>query len=140
MKISFIKVYRDGATGLYPNTDEGIELFFKIPDGTELILDIKRSRNPKFHRYAMAMLNRLHDMADDETAFNPWRKWLTIKAGYFSVTGFPDGSSLVEADSLSFESMSEEKFQQVWKDLHQAFCRIYGQKITYDELTEWSVM
>ena len=106
MKISFIKDNHDGAPGLFPSTDEGLELLFKILDATELIIDIKLSRNPKFHRYAMAMLRRLHDMADDDTAFNPWRKWLQIKAGSFSVTSSPVGSWLVDAASLIFASMS----------------------------------
>ena len=141
MKHSFIKSSsNDGSPGLLPATDEAIEQLQKIPNGTELVLDIKRSRNPKFHRYAMVMMHRLHDMSDEDAGFNPWRKWMTIQAGYCSTTGFANGSVHVDADSLSFESMTEDKFQQCWRDIHAAFCKIYGKKITYNELCEWSEM
>ena len=122
------------------NDEDAEEIFKKIPLGTEIVLDIKRSRNPKFHRYAMVMMHRLHDMSDEDAGFDPWRRWMTIQAGDCTKTGFADGSVQVDADSLSFESMTEDKFQQCWRDIHAAFCKIYGKKITYDQLTEWSVM
>jgi len=140
MKQSFIKSSSGDMPGLLPADDEAKEQLAKIPDGTELVLDIKRSRNAKFHRYAFAMFSRLHEMIDIDIAFDPWRHWLLIQAGYCTTTGFPDGSILVEAESMSFESMSQDKFEKVWKDLHRKFCEIYGQKITYDQLTEVSVM
>ena len=132
MKTSWAK----GQGCLVPMDDEAREQLNRL--APEVVIDIKNSRNPQFHRYAMAMFTRLHEMSDEEAGFDPWRKWLTIKAGWSITTGFADGSVQVEAMSLAFEKMSQDKFEKCWRDIHQAFCATYGQKMTYDELTEWS--
>jgi len=136
MKSSWRKV----SYSLFPIGDDAETAIKRLKEGEELVLDIKRSRNPKFHRYAMAMFSRLHEMSDEEAGFSPWRRWLLIQAGYCSTTGFSDGSVHVDADSMSWDTMYEDQFQECWKDLHATFCRIYGKKLTLDQLTEWSVM
>ena len=140
MKSTYIKKTENGWPVLIAPEEESARILNRFDDGAEVVLDIKKSRNPQFLRYAMKMFSILHDMTDEDAAFDAWRKWLTIQAGYVKTTGFADGSVLVEAESLSFESMDENRFQQCWKDMHRAFCKIYGNKITYDQLCHWSEM
>ena len=125
---------------MYPYDEKALEFVRKIPENRLVIAEVKRSRNPQFHRRAFVMMNRLHEMSDEDAAFDPWRKWLLIQAGYCVTTGFANGSVRVEADSMAFESMSQDKFETCWRDIHQAFVNVYGKKLTYDQLTEWSVM
>ena len=127
----------------YPYDDEALELTRKKPDGL-YIVDVKQSRNPKYHRYAMKMLTRMYDMIETNLDFNPWRKMLTVKAGFFTTIGKVDingtTSVAVIPDSLAFESMDEESFQTCFKSIHRAFSTKYEGVLTYDQLCEWAEM
>lgn len=125
---------------MLPSDQESLDYINKLPENRLVIAEVKRSRNPQFHRRAFVMMNRLHEMSDEDAAFDPWRKWLLIMAGYCTHTGFANGAVRVEADSMTFESMDQEKFETCWRDIHQAFVDMYGDKLSYDQLTEWSFM
>lgn len=125
---------------MYPYDDEAVELVQKIKPNQIVTCDIKRPRNPLFHRRAFKMMTILYDMIEVDAAFDAWRKWLLIQAGFCTTTGFPDGSVLVEADSLSFENMDEDKFQKTWAAIHQKFVDLYGERLTQEELNEWARM
>ena len=125
---------------LLPYDEESLRYVQNIPENRLVIANVKRSRNPQFHRRAFVMMTRLHEMSDEDAAFDPWRKWLLIQAGYCTHTGFANGSVRVEADSMTYEAMDQDKFATCWRDIHQAFVNVYGNKLTYDQLTEWSVM
>lgn len=43
-----------------------------------------------------------------------FRKYLTIKAGYFDTFHYPNGKFTVEAKSISFANMSEEDFGKLY--------------------------
>ena len=109
-----------------------------------VIIDLKRSRNPAYHARAFTIFRVLYDMIETELLFDPWRKMMTIQAGYFSSTGsvLPSGivTSTLEAKSLAFENMEQEDFEDCFKAVHQAFVTRYGDLLTYDQLTEWSRM
>jgi len=126
----------------YPYDDESVENCKKLTENGIYIVDIKGARNPRFHGYAMAMLRQLYDMVDTELSFDPWRKMLTIKAGFYSTIGkvSVDGvtSVAVISDSLAFESMSEDEFRSCFNSIIDAFGNKYGKELTLDQLTEWS--
>ena len=128
----------------YPFDDEAVELTNKKPENSLYVVDIKQSRNPAYHRRALKMLRLMFDMTDECLTFEPWRKMLTIKAGYFTAIGSVDingtVSSAVIPDSLSFENMEEAEFKECYQALHRAFCEKYGKLLTNDQLEEWSRM
>jgi len=122
-----------------PADDAALELVQKFEAGYMILLDLKKSRNPLFHRYAFKMLHHLYDMVDTEWDFEPWRKDLMILAGERVVHGRVSRGGqtdvIVSARSLSWESMPDElEFRRVWNGLIQAFINTHGNIITYDEL------
>ena len=127
-----------------PYDDEAVELTKRKKDGSKYVVDIVEGRNPEYHRRAFKMLHLLYDMIDEQMMFTPWRKKLTIKAGFFTAIGKVSikGSvtTAVIADSLAYEKMDQEKFRVCWLAIHQAFCDKYGDLLTMDQLTEWSMM
>ena len=127
-------------TSLTAADSDTCDILAAIPELTTLVVDIKQNRNPGFHRLAFSRMHLLWEMADIDVAFEPWRRWLLIQTGYCTTTGFPDGSVLVEADSMNWESMSQDKFKQAWLDLHQKWVDIYGEKLTQDQLQEWAML
>lgn len=89
----------------------------------------RKSRNPRFHRKMFALFRFVTDQIDidfDEVvlptgevitpsaSLDATREWLVIKAGYYKVYGHPDGSVSIKAESLSYDSMDETKFERVY--------------------------
>jgi len=103
---------------LRPTTDDGDNYFRKSKIVTEI-------RNPVFHSKLITLFLMMHDIlpapADvefmgrtitPEHTFNNTRKYLTVKAGYYNVNGYPDGSVRVEAKSISFANMDQDEFEK----------------------------
>lgn len=49
--------------------------------------------------------------------FEPFRKWVTIQAGYYDEYIMPDGSTQKEARSISFAKMDDAEFSGVYKSV-----------------------
>ena len=86
-------------------------------------------------------MNEMYDMVEEPLTFEPWRKLMTIKAGYYTTLGKVsiDGTTqvAVQADSLAFESMDEDKFREFFAAFLQAFVDKYGRKLTLAQLDAW---
>ncbi|WP_261369607.1 DUF1367 family protein [Yersinia bercovieri] len=48
-------------------------------------------------------------------SFDAFRRWTTIQAGYFSIIQMPDGSQFKEPKSISFASMDDTEFSELYK-------------------------
>ena len=95
------------------------------PDGYYQV-SIPLKRNYQFLKKVMKFFNfcfehwdgeKVHEFASVSQQFESFRKQLTILAGYKVVTYKINGKMIIDAQSLSYESMSEEKFQEFYKDL-----------------------
>ena len=127
---------------LYPATDDTADHLNKM-DG-HFSVDIKKARSPGYPRYAMMTLREMWSMVDTTMGFEPFRKLLTVKAGYFTSVGKVDiagtTSLAVIPDSLAFEHMDEDEFRDCWSNIHQAFSEKFGRELSDDQLTAWSRM
>ena len=133
MKVTLVKL-RDQSTGntsLHPYDSAAKKAIAKFSEGELVILDLKRSRNPKFHRYAWVMFRTLLDMVDEPIALESWVKMMIGKVdinGTTSVAAIPD--------SISFEVMDEIEFHKFTSEFHNYFCERYGNKVSYKQLQE----
>lgn len=75
--------------------------------------DIKHPRNYEFLKKFMALINVGCENSRLNMPFDTYRKYMTIKAGYFNAYQTPKGI-YYEAMSLSFASMDEGTFQEVY--------------------------
>lgn len=127
-----------------PYDTEAVEFAEKLPQNSIWVADFKQGRNPKFHSMAFAKLHEMYDMVDTELAFEPWRKALTIKAGYYTAIGKVDikgvTSVAVVADSLNWENMEQVEFRDCFLLIHQAFVDKYGPKLTRSQIEHWVSM
>ena len=83
-------------------------------------------RNLAFHRKGFAMLKTAFDLwcehiepvqyegVDVKPDFETFREKLTIQAGFYTVAFDLRGKVTFKAESLSFASMSEERFAKVY--------------------------
>ncbi len=119
-------------TGGYmlPVTKQDVEALEKIKAGDGIKCKFVRKRNLWFHKKFFALLNYAYDIweppevkwqirkdKDPVTAeknFERFRKDITIKAGYYTIVMTLKGEARAEADSISFDSMDEDEFAQVY--------------------------
>lgn len=125
-------------SGLVPMDEMATATLANYGYGEEVVIDLTKHRNPRFHRYAFANFQLLHDLADTDKPFDQWRKELTILAGYYKAWGLPDGRTGIEAESLSFSNMDEHEFKTCWGNIIQAFLNHHGARLSEEDV--WRVI
>lgn len=95
-----------------------------IKNGEIVSAEIKRPRNYEFHKKFFALLNYAYECwepGDIEYKgklvgknFDRFRKDITILAGYYEVVTNIKGEAKAEPKSISFGSMSEDEFAELY--------------------------
>ena len=85
----------------------------KLKLGCDYEAEIKLPRNYPFLKKFMALINIGCENSSLNMPFDTYRKYMTIKSGYYNAYETPKGV-YYEAMSLSFASMPEEEFQDVY--------------------------
>lgn len=100
--------------GLIPVYDSDLESINKLKKDEVYSFEVKLERNYQFHKKFMALCKiGCENSKSVEMPFDAYRKFATIKAGYADIYKTPKGI-YVEAKSISFSSMKEEEFQEVY--------------------------
>ena len=99
-----------GLVPLYPSDYDNKR---KLVLGETYEADIKNPRNVGFHRKFFAMLNVGHENTRLEMPFDTYRKYMTVKAGFFTAYQTPKGV-YYDPDSISFASMEQDEFEDVY--------------------------
>jgi len=104
---------RNTATGLVPEYPSDFDEKKKLKVGEVYSVEIKKARNYEFLKKFMAMVKVGHNNTKLELPFDVYRKVMIMKAGYFKAYNTGKGV-YYEADSIAFENMDEETFQDVY--------------------------
>ena len=110
---------------LAPVDAEAREMVDKLKLGQGIQASVRRARNVRFHRKGMALFRLAYDVWEPLTPleykglpvakdFERFRKDMTILAGFYKAVYNARGEVRLEAESLRFSSMSEERFEQVF--------------------------
>lgn len=121
-----VDVLKSPAGALIPASEEASDLLRKIKAGTALSVEIRRIRNYKFHKKMFALFKLAFDVWEPETPqtykgevvskdFDRFRKDMTILAGFYKAVYNARGEVRLEAESLSFASMAEDRFEKVFR-------------------------
>lgn len=117
---------RQPGGALHPATDEDAEALRKIKSGAAVRVDVKMIRNYKFLQKWFTLAKYAFDVWSEtvppqqyrgqpvQPNFERFRKDLIVLAGYFNAVFNARGEVRVEAKSISFGSMSEEKFEELY--------------------------
>lgn len=115
---------RSPSGALVPADAPSAEFIARLKVGAGLRGEFKRQRNPKFHRKAFALLQFAFDLWDApaleyqgqpvEKNFDRFRRDIVILAGFFKQTVNLRGDVRLEAESLSFANMDEDRFSEVY--------------------------
>lgn len=110
---------------LAPVDAEAREMVDKLKLGQGIQASVRRARNVRFHRKGMALFRLAYDVWEPLTPleykglpvakdFERFRKDMTILAGFYKAIYNARGEVRLEAESLRFSSMSEERFEEVF--------------------------
>ncbi|MCL2076336.1 MAG: DUF1367 family protein [Betaproteobacteria bacterium] len=112
---------------LAPADEAAREFIAKLKTMETVRVEIKRVRNLKFHKKMFALFKLAFDAWEPEGVgneykgqiiakdFERFRKDIIIVAGFYKTTVNLRGEVRYEAESLSFGSMSETRFGEVFK-------------------------
>ena len=133
--------------GLIPNDPQSNEWFNKLKLGADVHGDFRQYRNEEFHRKYFALLNVAFDHwqpgevdskhGKPEKNFDAFRRDLAILSGFYEVVIRLDGSTRIEAKSISFAKMDQEQFQQLYdKTITVLIKKVYGRGWTPEQVDE----
>jgi hypothetical protein len=127
MKRHFIKV----PGGLRPAYDEDEQWLARKKTGALLELDIREPRNAKLHRKWWSLCNYLADHSDRFPTAEHASKYALIRLGYCTwIESYkPEGVKMTVtyvpiADSISFASMDDDKFSEMYDKACDLLCEI----------------
>lgn len=128
MKMSFVKT-SDGRLSPFTDADNFMS---NLAVGDVATVEISKMRNGRFFRKWWVLANVIFDFWSDnmpkkkykgvevEHSFERFRKDLIIQAGYYSPVFDINGNCKLEAQSIAWSKMDEEKFSKLYSATIQA--------------------
>lgn len=104
---------RNTIQGLVPLYPSDFDEKRKLKLGEDYQVEVTNPRNVGFHRKFFAMLNVGHENTSLDMPFDTYRKYMTVKAGFFTAYTTPKGV-YYDPDSISFSNMSQDEFEEVY--------------------------
>ena len=109
-----MKLYvKNTLSGLQPLYDSDYSEKKKLKIGQVYLVEIKHPRNILFHKKFFALLNLCYENYETQMPFESFRRWITIKAGYFNAYE-TDKGVFYDAQSIAFGSMNQIEFEEVY--------------------------
>ena len=99
---------------LAPAYNSDYDKLKKLKVGEEYKCEVRQPRNLKFHRKFFALINMVLDNQEQYTDADKLRNDLVVEAGFSETWADLHGVIQVRAKSLSFGSMTEDEFQNVY--------------------------
>lgn len=130
--------------------EESADAIRKFKVGAVVVVEARQMRNGPFFRKWWALAKVAFDLWTElcempehkgekiEPNFERFRKDLTILAGHFHYVANINGDVRAEADSLSWASMDEEKFEQLYSTtIDKILSKVLaGRGVTEEQLRE----
>jgi len=99
-----------------PLYDSDYEVLKKLKKNTALNFEVTQPRNYQFHKKAFALFNLGYENQEKINSFDNYRKIIIMKAGFYT-TEITDKGAVYFADSLSYSSMDNNKFSEVYSKI-----------------------
>ena len=108
-----IYLKRNISTGFLPASQSDLDKIVKLKRDEVYRCEIKIARNYEFLKKFMAMVKIGHDATQMNLPFDVYREIMIMKAGFFRAYNTGKGV-YYKAESIAFDKMSEERFQEVY--------------------------
>ena len=126
---------------LIPETDEDYEKKGTLKIGETYSVEVRLVRNPEFHRKYFAMLNCAwsclpEKVQDGFKSRENFRKYVQIAAGFSEPFFHPKAGFIEFPKSISFESMDNIEFEDLYKRVRNVIDGIVSKYITAERFEE----
>ena len=118
--------------GLTPLYNSGYDNYQKLKIGWEGEVTFVQKRNYLFHKKYYALINMAFQNQDSFNNVTHYRKYLTCKAGFYTAYE-TDKGTFIEADSISFASMDELEFSDLYSKMIDVIIQEIG--VTSEKIT-----
>jgi len=119
---------------LVPVDQTNLELFESLKGNSEYKVTISTPRNLGFHKLFFAFVAETFNMQEHFEDQETYRKWLVMKAGYFTTIVCPNGNTIFAPESISFSKLDQEGFEALYSKVIDVFLKELGGDMTQDEL------
>jgi hypothetical protein len=106
---------RTGASGLVPADVMAEELLATVPDGREVLVTVRRARNPRHHRLLWALLRKVVENSEQWADERALLDSLKLATGLFEARMAFNGIPFAVPASISFAAMDQGRFSE-WFD------------------------
>jgi len=113
MKIALVRTL----SGFKPAYDSDFEISKKIKLNEPYEFEFKKPRNYKFLKKFFALVKMVFDNQEQYTNIEHLRKYLIIESGNYDLRHDLLGVEIREAKSISFASMSEDEFSELYNSV-----------------------
>jgi hypothetical protein len=112
---------------LKPAYDSDYENFAKMPVNETFEIEYTKRRNSKFHRKYFSLLKLAFENQSDYRTLEEMRHDLTIVCGYYNEhVNKITGEIVKKADSISFSSMDNIQFSELYEKTKDVICKWLG--------------
>lgn len=119
---------------LVPDDTDAMEYAFKTQDGKAFVIELKSQRNPRQHKLFFSLLAFVVHHSDKYTNVEQLLQHLKIATGHVREFHGYDGKMYLEAKSISFGSMSQEKFREFFESCIDIICTRFVPTLESDAL------
>ena len=114
--------------------DKALEVINGMKPGQAIKITYTLPRNYGNHKRFFAFIKVAFDIQDHFDNIEHFRKWITMKSGYYHIINAPNGYTIFEADSIAWDKMDETKFKEVFNKCIDTFISHWGDRITKEQL------
>ena len=147
-----LHLIRTQSGAFVPATDEDADLARRFKVGETVRMELRLMRNGQFHRKWFALVKIAYDIwaetmpaqeyhgRDVLPDFDRFRRDLVIMAGFFRPVCNARGELRVEAESIAWGSMTQDRFEKLYSaTIDVILTKIIPQRnMTEAELREWA--
>lgn len=110
----------------------------KLKEGETYEVEIRKKRNPKFHRKYFALINLCYDNQSQFDSIDDLRDYITCKSGYYDRIPTPDGE-MIKPKSIKFSKMDNIEFDKLYQATITTICKFLAvdEQVLLNEILEF---
>ena len=120
---------RHEGTYLLPSSEDSVEEYDKLRPGQEYSVEIKKARNPQFHRKGFKLLHELFVNQEKYTVFEDFLVEVKLVTGHYKEHITNKGKVIYVPQSLSFENMDDLEFERFYNKLLDIAVEKFGYQL-----------
>ena len=111
---------------LIPSSSDSVENYEKLKEGQEYNVEVKRARNPQFHRLCFSLIKAMYDNQERFDNFEAFRTELKILCGHYEEYITAKGEIVYIPKSWAFSEMDDLQFHEAFERIKDIATKRFG--------------